>query len=52
MENKKRKLSDLEEFAIIREVYFEKDFKNENIDQTERLERLASKIKNTNKLSQ
>ena len=51
MENTKRKLTDPEEFAIIRDIYFEKDYKDDDIDQQERWDRLESRIKNNNKSS-
>jgi hypothetical protein len=48
MENRP-KLSDPEEFALIKSVYFDKDLRqNENIDQLERLERENSRYRNIN----
>jgi hypothetical protein len=49
MENKKPKITDPEEYALIKSIYFAKDLpKEEQIDQIERWERIQSKIKNTN----
>lgn len=52
MENKKPKLTDPEEFAIIKSIYF-KDNRNteENIDPIERLERMNSRERNSKKSS-
>ena len=49
MENKRAKLTDPKEFAIVREIYFEKDYRDkENIDPLEKLERMESKQRNIN----
>lgn len=52
MENKRPKLSDPEEFAIIKSIYFDKDlqFKEKN-DPLENLERQESRQRNLNKSS-
>lgn len=46
MENKRPKLTDKEEFALIKSMYFEKDNRKEEIDPIERLERMNSKQRN------
>lgn len=49
MENKKPKLSDPQEYAIIKSIYFDKDLRqSEDIDMIERLDRQESKHKNLN----
>ena len=46
METKPPKLTDPQEFAIIKSVYFEKDFVKEKLDPIESLERFYSKQRN------
>lgn len=46
---KKQKLTDPEEFALIKSIYFEKDTKGEQIDFIERMERMESRQRNLNK---
>ena len=46
MENKRPTLSDPVEYAIIKNIYFEKDLPRDQIDQIERLERMESRNKN------
>jgi len=48
METKKRKITDPEEYAIIKSVYFDKDNGRENIEQSERWERIDARNRNTN----
>lgn len=48
METKRPRLDDPEEFALIKSIYFEKDFNKEDVDQMERLERTQSKQRNLN----
>lgn len=52
MENKRPRLDDIEEFKIIKDIYFIKDnpFNNE-IDSIEKLERMESKERNCSKSS-
>jgi len=52
MENKRKKLTDPEEYAIVKSVYFPEDNINkEQIDPIEKLERMESKQKFNNKSS-
>jgi hypothetical protein len=46
METKRPKLTDPQEFAIVRDMYFEKDSAKEKLDPVERLDRFYSKNKN------
>jgi len=49
MENQRPKLTDPQEFALIKSIYFEKDnFDEQNIDSTERWERMESLHRNLN----
>ena len=48
--NKRPRLDDPEEFALIKSMYFAKDnFNKEDIDPIEQLERMESKQRNLNK---
>lgn len=53
MENKRPTLDDPKEFAIIKGIYFKDDFvkRNEEIDSIEKLERMESKYRNSQKSS-
>ena len=51
MENQRPKLTDPKEYALIKDIYFEKDSFRKALDPIERLERSNSKIKNLNKSS-
>jgi hypothetical protein len=52
MEKQRPKLTDPEEFAIIKSIHFEKDIlEDKDLDQLERLERQESKHRNLNKSS-
>ena len=47
MKDKRPRLDNPKEFALIRSIYFEKDYrKTENIDSIEKLERMESKQRN------
>jgi len=49
MKDNRRKLTDPEEYQIIKSIYFEKDvFDKEKTDPIERLERMNSKERNNN----
>lgn len=52
MENKRPTLNDPAEFALIKQIYF-KDNRplNEDLDPTERSERIDAKLRNKNKSS-
>jgi len=52
MKDKRPKLTDTKEYALIKSIYFEKDYINkEKIDPIERLDRMESKQRNQNKNS-
>lgn len=52
MEDKRPKLTDPKEYALIRSIHFPKDnFNKEKIDPIEKLERMESKERNINKNS-
>ena len=49
MEDKRPKLTDPKEYALIKSIYFEKDnFNKEKLDPIEELERMESKQRNQN----
>jgi len=52
MKDKRPKLTDPKEYALIKSIYFEKDYINKKkIDPIERLDRMESKQRNNNKSS-
>ena len=52
MEDKRPTLYDPKEFAIIKDIYFEKDHINkEDVDPIEKLERMEARSRNNNKNS-
>jgi len=52
MENKRPKITDPEEYRLIKSIYFDKDLRQtEKLDELERLDRMESKQRNNNKSS-
>jgi len=52
MENKRPRLDDPVEFALIKSIYFKEATRfNDDLDPIEKMERMESKIRNNNKSS-